>query len=384
MEKKTEDRLLLHLIGLGDCEIEPARLEQSSESDWLELVRQSRMHGVTPLLYYRLKTSGLTAHIPTEVKQTLRKTYLYSAQRNTRIYDELPKVLAALQNARITVIVLKGAALAELVYQDIASRPMSDIDLLVRDEDIRRIDGVLPLLGYGNIEFSLSERHAQCLRHVRYRNGGVQIEMHPKMFELPDLDPWINASHANIASTDTLVLGSEDLLLHLCLHLDQALRAEFPMLIWWYDIAKFLERWQGGLNWDYVVRIAREHDVGGAMRRILTVVYADLGGRVPVDVLNQLKDDGIAISIDDILQCVDQPAEQIGSSLLAMSRIPSVRSKVYYVLRKIFPRREFLVHRYSVERPGFVYFYYPVHVLRTVAKAVKTFCQLPAYMKSKR
>ena len=79
MDKKTKDELLLYLIGMGSHEIELPWLAQLSDSDWDDLIEQSRRHSVAPLLYYRLKTDGAIAHVPTRVMQTLQKTYLYHA-----------------------------------------------------------------------------------------------------------------------------------------------------------------------------------------------------------------------------------------------------------------------------------------------------------------
>jgi hypothetical protein len=62
---------------------------------------------------------------------------LYSALRNMRRCHELSKVLRILQNDGIPVIVLKGAALAEVVYGNIALRSMSDVDLLVKKGSIK-------------------------------------------------------------------------------------------------------------------------------------------------------------------------------------------------------------------------------------------------------
>jgi len=296
--------------------------------------------------------------------------------------------------------VLKGAALAELIYQNIALRPMGDVDLLVKGKDIWRVDELLSQLGYeSDTSFSsfLSKRHVQWTRHVRYTNRKPGIEVHPIISEFPNLNPWINASPATIASTNTFILDAEDFLLHLCIHIDHHLRdGGLAKLIWWCDIAEFLKHYRKELNWDYVIRIAKKHQVEGAIHRILHVINGWFDGHVLANVLSQLKDDGIIISINDVLhpakkstkeqkkseqKQVQPQKRELDSFLSSISRIPSIHNKIYHVFRSIFPCREFMIHRYDVTRPNCVYFYYFIRISKVAIKAVKALCQLPGYLK---
>ncbi len=245
MNQKTKGELLLHCLGIQGGKIDPARLEPLSVADWDEIMETAARHGVIALLCQRLTT--LSSSIPASVLQELREDYLYSSWKNMRRYHKLTKVLADLRSRDIPVIVLKGAALAELVYESIALRPMNDVDLLIRNEDVWKVDEVLSP-EYENVTRLLSKRHANWVKHLTYRDENTCIDVHLKIPELPELDHWANAIPSTAASTDTLVLGTEDFLLHLCLHLDQHLHAEPPRLIWWCDIVRFLKRYAENIN----------------------------------------------------------------------------------------------------------------------------------------
>ena len=135
MDEKTGNELLIRCLGAGGNEAITGRLSQLSTGDWDELIRQSRRHSVTPLLYYRIKAIDPAPGIPAQVIQELREIYLFSAESSMKRYHELSKWLRSIQNEGIQVIVLKGAALAELIYPNIALRPMFDVDLLIKIED---------------------------------------------------------------------------------------------------------------------------------------------------------------------------------------------------------------------------------------------------------
>ena len=56
--------------------------------------------------------------------------------------------MAALTREGLPVVVLKGAALAELVYQHIGLRTMADVDLLVEKKNLDKAGSILERLGY--------------------------------------------------------------------------------------------------------------------------------------------------------------------------------------------------------------------------------------------
>jgi len=135
MDHKARDEILLQFLRFGASQRESPRFEQLSTSDWEDLVQQSIRQGVTPLIYHRVKKLGPGLSVPSNVLKRLRESYLQSSARNLRLYHQLGKLLLILQREDIPVILLKGAHLAEIVYGNIAVRPMADIDLLVRQED---------------------------------------------------------------------------------------------------------------------------------------------------------------------------------------------------------------------------------------------------------
>ena len=54
----------------------------------------------------------------------------------------------ALKERKLQVIVLKGAALLNTVYHDVALRPMEDIDLMVRQEHRDELKNLLETMGF--------------------------------------------------------------------------------------------------------------------------------------------------------------------------------------------------------------------------------------------
>ncbi len=101
--------------------------------DWDILLQVAHGEALAPLLYEIVRDQDL---VPSAIEQELRHAYHQNACRNTLLLDELGNVLRHLAVEGVKVILLKGAALAELVYGNIAVRPMSDLDLLIRLQDL--------------------------------------------------------------------------------------------------------------------------------------------------------------------------------------------------------------------------------------------------------
>lgn len=116
--------------------------------DWKYTLECSIKQGISPLFYWNLKKINYDKYVPSEIIKNLEKIYYSNLARNMLLYDELSKILTAFKKADIDTIVLIGAFLTEEVYKNIGLRPMSDIDLLVKEEDIQKAKKELIKLKY--------------------------------------------------------------------------------------------------------------------------------------------------------------------------------------------------------------------------------------------
>lgn len=108
---------------------------------WDSVLKNGQTFEMGPLLHYILEETDHQQEkfIPNTIREQLRKIYYQYMYHSMRLHQELQQALNILQEARIKLIVLKGAALAETVYKNIALRPMADIDLLIFKKDLSRV-----------------------------------------------------------------------------------------------------------------------------------------------------------------------------------------------------------------------------------------------------
>ena len=103
-------------------------------SVWDTLPAQAEIHGMGPLLWNHLRQAHI--NIPSETERALRGMYLRERALNQAHTLTLVEVQTLLEQVDIQPLVLKGLALAYKYYPDPALRPVSDIDLLLKKEDI--------------------------------------------------------------------------------------------------------------------------------------------------------------------------------------------------------------------------------------------------------
>lgn len=123
----------------------PPDLSIETWRGWLESLEE---HGLSSLLFSHLRTCDSGIRPPAEIFSALRTTYFAGVARIMVRRTQLDNILKRFAAKEIASLVLKGAALGEMVYDDVFQRPSADIDILVSKEDYEKARGVLLDSGY--------------------------------------------------------------------------------------------------------------------------------------------------------------------------------------------------------------------------------------------
>jgi hypothetical protein len=357
---RSSDRKLLDcLCGALDPAI-PSRLAQFSESDWEGVVASATNHGIRPLLYHQLTSLDSDVKIPGAVLEPLRQAFLVNGLRNTLLYQDLAKILEAFRQDDIAVIVLKGAHPGQLVYENIAARPMADIDLLVKPGDLTKVAATLAVLGYccdvemKNIHGWL-EQHPTSAHLPPFSKGAhPRIEVHSKIShrqKSEDLEGfWQRARAAVIAEHETRVLSPEDLIVQLCLHTSQHSFSQGIRPLW--DIAQTVRHYEKEMRWDKVQACASPWRAERYVYLSLLLSRKMTLAPVPDSALELLQPQGLETSLIDLAEEVVLEGERenapletaYGLSLLnacqTCRRSASHLETLKFSLRQLFPPRE--------------------------------------------
>jgi hypothetical protein len=276
----------------------------SSEIDQGDLAVTALALGLAPLLHFRLEGWGIK--LPgARAQAKLDFARQAEAARQVARRAQLSEVLARLP---AQPVVLKGAYLAECVYPAPGLRPMNDIDLLFRPDDLPSVTVALHELGYGSKDKSPEvgpgiTKHTSTFQRPAgagatpnpylSASGSRMIEPHRSLEESwfglkCDLTPgmWERSQPIEIAGRPARALAPADTLLHLCVHLTFHLIMGSPSFVQLADLAVFTERVK--VDWlDFQTR-ARDLRATGYAYAAARLANQTLAASFPSEVLAAL------------------------------------------------------------------------------------------------
>jgi hypothetical protein len=284
-------------------EPDPARLS-ASLTEWLrsstpdQLVDWIEREGVASLCGYQLKR--LHPDVPPEglnVAKRLIGAYYRTTARNVLRYHHLGLLLEEFDQAGLSVLMLKGAALALSVYPEVGLREMSDVDLLVRPEQLQTADRLLTIEGYQAVDRSaidLARPPSEHLTTLDYRDlqgvkPAIHLHWHLINSTVPHADysrridlegVWARAGRLLLKNRSILELSPSDAVLYLSEH---AMRVSHSLnrLMWLADLAWLIDRRRDQLDWNEIERRARLWGIDRLVRPVYTVIRAWFGVPMP-------------------------------------------------------------------------------------------------------
>ncbi|MGC9424073.1 nucleotidyltransferase domain-containing protein [Vibrio sp.] len=360
------------LIANNQDRIKNLHLQNFTDADWAVLFNLSKGHRVSPILYDRLNALKDQVNIPESIITDLRQDYLLNAVRNTIYFHEGEIILAKFSASGIPVIVLKGLYLVEEVYQNAALRSMSDLDFLVRKSDIPRAIIGLKELGYNASTYFNPEDENADLKHVPpfIKGDGLFIELHwtileeDEPFDIDTTGMWERAQRVKILGFDVLSLSLEDLILHLSIHFTYQHQMIYG-LRGLFDIALVLERNKDGVDWQTLVKRAKEWGCGRVISLTLHMLEEFLSVSIPDFVYSELTEQPLTEEIlsQARLQLMKKGdyAVKVTPDLASLSDDVSAIEKLKIIFRRIALPKRTMARLYNVE-PGSLklYVYYPV------------------------
>lgn len=263
---------------------------------WDQVWHKAQWYNLTPLVYHHLSQLENRHRVPAPFMDRFKAAYRDNGVMNLFFQAELRKVLQALDGLGVPVILLKGLALSEIVYEKSALRPMTDLDLLVPRDLVARAQETIHHLGFSALGTAEQQRDTeQNHRHLPalQRPGTpAMVEVHrhivrrdsPLYFDISGF--WERSQAVSIAQTRTRILAPEDLLVHLSLNffLDRRFHS-VAALRQLCDVAESVRHYQHQIQWPMLVENLREYGVEGPVTSVLHQAKVLLGAPVPDELL---------------------------------------------------------------------------------------------------
>ena len=230
-------------------------------TQWADLPNLAEEHGIAPLLYHHLGAIEFSPPPPT--RRALQGLVLRHRQANAIRSRVLSQILTAFQAEGIAILVLKGAALAHVVYPQPGLRPMRDIDLLARPAEAERAQTLLTGLGFREAKIGKplppAHHHLPPVKKV-VEGLTVTLELHHRLLPHTGRHPsfdrlWNSAVSFSVNGTKAYTLSPADMLWHIYRHsFALPLIVEPLRLIWVADFVSLVEKFADQIDWPALQR----------------------------------------------------------------------------------------------------------------------------------
>lgn len=269
--------------------------------DWPHLLLLAEEHGVLGQLAACLNNDG-AAVTPPEIKQSLLERWRAQNLLTLRLTAELFYLLELFDKQGIEALAFKGPVLAARAYADPSVRAYGDLDLLVRQKDIRRATELMIASGYqeavslaaidaGKIpgQYLFSKPDSKLIVEL---HNDLTLRYFPR--PLPIEDFFARQIRVSLDAHEVPSPCVEDELVLICVH---GAKHFWERLNWIADVAGLVSR-QPRIDWELAASSARavkaQHLLHTGLRAAIDVLHAE----VPA-VSSRVRGDAIAAKLVD-------------------------------------------------------------------------------------
>ncbi len=300
-------RFIVRSDPLGSSQLSAAPIgEVGSWSAFLDLAKR---HRLVPLCHTVL--TRCSAELPPATKLALEALHNRQTLLNLGRAVELLQVLDAFREAKIEGMPFKGVALGALLYGDYTLRAAGDLDLIIRQEDLRQAAEIMRARGYTLVTpirpdgRPVAENYDEY--HFERQSDGMVLELrwrldfvHPRYAHNIGLD-WMaqRPQFVHLAGAQVPAPDQETTLILLCMH---ASKHRWSRLNWVCDVAQLL-RATPSLDWAKVQRESATVGLRKAVALGLLLAHRVAGVAIPFQIVRDFDSFPSVKRLADSLEC---------------------------------------------------------------------------------
>ena len=266
---------------------------KSSTMDWNRFIALADSYSVLPFTYKNLQL--YLESIPENSKSALRGKVGRVFARNMGDLDNIKFLVHIFKEGGVDVLFTKGAALMLDIYNGLGLRTFADIDILIKEEDMAKVKGLLEDKGFTEyVEGSTSDRYRS--QRVFALGGKLVLDVHVDLMgrrlhnRLQGIDAssiWHTKKKIIFGDMEFYTFDPVHAILYQCMHL--AIQHSFVGLLGYVDINEMIRRYKDQIDWDVFLKRAKECRIRRPVYYSLLFTKEMLEAPVPENVLKDLK-----------------------------------------------------------------------------------------------
>jgi hypothetical protein len=349
-----------------------------------EVIELAHSEDIIAPLYTALQQAH--SSIPDPVWAAVQHAYYQAISIGALHIKDIECIMTALLGEGVPALLLKGAALAKTLYQDVALRTTGDIDLVVLPQYLPACQRLLRQLGYvaSRAELTAGAQFAYGSEQafIHPETGHTAVELHWHLLDVPyylqnvPMDWfWSRTETIEIAGYPVQILSAEANLLYLPAHL--ALHHRFHGLRWFLDLALLVHKHRDSLDWDMVIAAAQEFELLLVLRETLDRL-AGYWPSLPLDgprhQLEALQPTPFEQRLFHLL--TTEPRSPLLDFCTDIVCLPDAPTRFRFVWSNLFPQRAYMVKRYKMKRTWELPYWYAYRLGDGLTKLARTLPQV--------
>jgi len=380
---KPEEELILLAADIRPEKTILNRLDEliPAISDWKAFTKMAIDRAAAPLIVDKLPKLSNAGQFPDGVLRSLKQASLRTLTRNMVLTEHFRQIIRAFNEAEIPVIALKGSVLSEWLYGNINLRQFSDLDLLVPQEKGLAAVEILRKMGYDSNDFNKSgffisnfvKEYSGIVHYSPMIKNGVSVEIHIRIhsemmvYQVDIQSLWQQAVPMQLHGVHALGFCPEDMLLHLCIHLDKHFRSGPFQFTCMYDLVNMLNHKGDVLNWDLFEQKCIQANAGSVTYKYLLLAQKYMNGQLPEAVAKKYtfmlkpKDERNFLGV--LRGRSVQNNTDLSGMILSLGHLNTFGKRIHYLFDFLFPTTDFMMKRYRLKRKSQLWLYYPYRQL---------------------
>lgn len=242
------------------------------------------------LIYHNLSRSAAKEPNLQRMKGIFRRTWY----KNQVLLNRLSEVVRLFRENEVDLLIIKGAPISLLYYENSGSRQMYDLDILVKPDDAIRSIDLLRLNGWELLVSESYDRSSECLgahyaTHLKDENG-IELDLHwyalkSCRFDTADSEFWGRSVPIEINGEASRTLDSAGHLLHMCVH---GVASHNTSPLRWVTDAMTIFNSGAEVDWDYLEHEIHKRQLNSLMRDALGYLRDEFDAQIPDDFLGRL------------------------------------------------------------------------------------------------
>lgn len=367
MELKTEEKLILFLLVMENSaqlvsKIRELLKDKRHTVDFIRVFEHAAANEVAPIVYENLRTFD---NVPIEIIARFRNAYLHSLRNNILNSEEMLRILSSLAKCGVKAIPLKGSFASDIIFDNPGIYPATDIDILVKPEDIKKAEDILNEQGYMKNEIIGSEDLLSGHYHFLYIKDSYFLELHwnlvKRYFRVPPEFWWDETEQIEYSGITISVLSHERYLMYAIFRLfDHGFRP-LKFFIFIYGL---LRKYKNEIDWQKLFLYSKQYKMERMLFFTLRLLNDIFHEDIPQFILQRK------------LTGYELIKKQVISGLFGEVKRPHLRMLFYTslldspgdffvnIIRRIFPKSSEIRLRYGIsEKSRMVYMYYLLNPL---------------------